>query len=150
MIVNTALFIGLSVIFAGIHANVINEGRGRGLKKWAWAFLYFGIAVLLSWLKGKHDGIQFDWWTLANAFCIRVPFFNIPLNRFRKPPKPWFYFTPELKNVMGWGDAWGKGRFWDYFFWKITGKRVWIVYAVFLAAAVFINIYRYSLNININ
>ncbi len=150
MIVNTALFIGLSVIFAGIHANVINEGRGRELKKWAWALLYLGIACGLAWAKGLNDKTGFDWWTVANAFCIRMVFFNIPLNRMRKPPKPWFYVTPELKNVMGWGDAWGKGRFWDYFFWKITGKRVWIVYAVFLAAAVFINIYRYSLNININ
>jgi len=140
MIVNTALFIGLSVIFAGVHANVINEGLGRELKKWAWALLYLGIACGLAWAKGLHDKTGFDWWTLANAFCIRMVFFNIPLNRMRKPPMPYFYTTPELKNVTGWGDAFRKQRFWDYTLWKIFGKKIWIMYALSLIAAVLITI----------
>jgi len=140
MIVNTALFIGLSVIFAGVHANVINEGRGRELKKWAWALLYLGISCGLAWAKGLNDKTGFDWWTLANAFCIRMVFFNIPLNRMRKPPMPYFYTTPELKNVTGWGDAFRKQRFWDYTLWKIFGKKIWIMYALSLIAAVLITI----------
>ena len=140
MIVYTTAFIGISVIFAGIHANIINEGRGRELKKWAYVLLYAGIASAMAWAKGVHDGGDFDWWTVVNAFCIRVVFFNIPLNRLRNPPLPYFYTTPELKNVTGWGDAIRKGRFWDYAMFKIFGKALWIPYLLALAAAVWVTI----------
>ena len=142
MIVNTAFFIGISVVFAGVHARIINDGRGRELKKWAYVLLYAGIAAFIGWAKGKHDGIDFDWWTVVNAFCIRVVFFNIPLNRLRKPPLPYFYTTPELKNVTGWKDAISKQRFWDYAMLKIFGKQLWIPYLLAFAAAVWITIFK--------
>lgn len=142
MIVSATAFIGISVIFAGIHANIINEDRGRKLRKWAYVLLYSGIAAALGWVTGLHDGKDFDWWTVANAFCIRVVFFNIPLNRLRKPPKPYFYTTPELKNVTGWWDAIHKQRFWDYAMLKIFGKQLWIPYLLAFAAAVWITIFK--------
>lgn len=140
MIIAATLFVCLSFIFAGVHANVINEGRGRSLKKKAWFMLYAGIASLLAWLSGMRHEINFDWWMIANAAAIRTVFFNIPLNRMRKPPVPWFYVTPELKNVTGWGDAWRKGRFTDYALWKIFKRNQWIPYAAALAAAVYITV----------
>ena len=132
----------ISVIFAGIHAKIINEDRGRELKKWAYVLLYSGISCLFAWLKGLHDKTDFDWWMVAAAFCVRVVFFNIPLNRFRKPPKPYFYTTPELKNVTGWKDAISKDRFWDYAMLKIFRKHLWIPYLLSLAAAIYITFFK--------
>ncbi len=136
MILAALILAAVSVMFAAIHAHLINTGKRKKLKKWAWALLYTGIACLFAATQPQG----FDWWLLANAFFIRVPFFNIPLNRFRKPPVAWFYVTPELRNVTGWGDAWNKQRFWDYLLWKLFGKAVWIPYAVCLVAAILITI----------
>jgi len=135
------LFVCISVLFAGIHANAINEGRGYKLKKWAHTLLYFGLAVLISWLSGwQKDG--FDWVMLLNAFLIRVVFFNIPLNRMRKPPLPYFYITHELKNVNGLWDAIAKQRFFGWIVYGVFGKNQWIMYVLCFIGSVILTIKR--------
>lgn len=140
MAIAALIFISLSVIFAGIHANIINDGRGRSLNKKAWAALYVGIACLFGWLIAWRDGGRFNWWVVADAAAIRMVFFNIPLNRMRKPPMPFFYTTPELKNVTSLGDAWRKDRFVDYLLMKMFRGQIWIAYALCFAAAVWITL----------
>lgn len=130
----------VSVIFAGVHANAINEGRGRKLKKWAWAALYFGFAAILSWASVMGTEKDFNWLLMADSFFIRVVFFNIPLNRMRKPPVAWFYTTPELKTVTGWWDAIRKQRFFDYLVLRVFKKNQWILYVGCFAASIFITI----------
>lgn len=138
MYLSATLFICISVLFAGIHANKINDGNGLKLKKWAWALAYFGFASLVSWLSGMRDGIGFDWLMLLNAFLIRIVFFNIFLNRMRKPALPYFYTTPELKNVNGLWDAIRKQRFFDWLVYKLFGKNQWVMYLFCFAGIIII------------
>lgn len=127
MITPALIFVALSVMLAAIHAALINNGKRIRLK-WLWAVGYFAVAFIFA-----DRMMMTDWDIMIDAVLIRVVFFNLPLNRFRK--LPWFYVTPELKNVKGLKDAISKGRFYDYLVLKIFGRNQWVMYALALAAA---------------
>lgn len=130
MILSALILVALSVMFAAIHAAIINKGK-RVTGKWAWAAAYFVVAFIIA-----DRMMMTDWDVIINAVLIRMVFFNLPLNRFRK--LPWFYITPELKNVTGLKDAIGKGRFYDYLVYRVFGKNQWVMYAIALAGAVYL------------
>lgn len=124
----------LCVFMAAVHAGMINNGDGYKIKHSAWGWAYAGFAALLSWGYGWGG---FNWWLFLECLLMRELFFDIPLNRMRKPQLPYLYTTPEVKKI-GLRMAVLKGKFIDWCQWKIFGNYPIIYVLLYLAAVIYI------------
>ena len=144
MILIKLLWILLNVIVAGVHAETINDGRGRDIKHFWWATGFAAVDGIIAYL----FYLQYhNFWDAIIYFhdlilLVRVPVFNLSLNAMRKGPYAvsLFYITPELKGITGWV-AWKKGKIVDWVHWKIWGNNPELYYIIYGIASVLVTVY---------
>lgn len=145
------LFICLNVIMAGVHANIIKRMERETLiygfpkskiKHGWWAWLYYGIAAVLSglWFARSGSVRQAAELFLCSA-VVRKFFFDTALNVFRFGWRELFYVTPEVWHISGFQDAIRKGKTFDWLHYKIFGKNSQIYMTLYFLICLFFAIY---------
>jgi len=115
--------IAINVIMAGIHANMIKEGKKIKHGLWGGGYLIGLVALCFA-----YDWGGFNWWLLLDGLLIRKVFFDIPLNLFRG--LPFFYVSSTTTSII------------DRFHNSVFGKHSEIYMTIYFLASIYITVWQ--------